>query len=56
MLRITLIMLVAVAAVAIPLGAYAAQPDAGSQEPEIEMEDFSFRPARMVVRCGPARS
>jgi plastocyanin len=52
MLRTTLIMLVAAAAVAIPLGAYAAQPDAGFQEPEIEMEDFSFRPARLVVRPG----
>jgi hypothetical protein len=35
MLRTTLIMLAAAAAVAIPLGAHAAQPDAGSQEPKI---------------------
>jgi plastocyanin len=52
MLRTMLVMLVAAAAVASSLAAHAAQPDAGSQEPEVEMEDFSFRPARLVARPG----
>jgi plastocyanin len=52
MLRTMLIALVATAAVAAPLGAFAAQPGARSQEPEVEMEDFAFRPARIGVRPG----
>jgi plastocyanin len=50
MLRRTLILLCATAGVGVPAAALAAQPQRGSQEPEIEMEDFSFRPARVVVR------
>jgi plastocyanin len=49
--RRTLIMLVAAAAVVVPLS-FAAQPTNRATEPEIEMEDFSFRPARKVVRPG----
>jgi plastocyanin len=50
MLRTKLIALVATVAVAVPLAAFAAQPSARSQEPEVEMEDFAFRPARIAVR------
>jgi hypothetical protein len=50
-----LVMLVAAAAVASSLAAHAAQPDAGSQEPEVEMEDFSFRPARFSRAARPGR-
>jgi plastocyanin len=48
--RRTLITLCVTAAVALPVGAFAAQPTARFIEPEIEVEDFSFRPARKVVR------
>jgi plastocyanin len=47
----TFIGLIALVVIALPLGADA-QPSVRVQEPEIEMEDFSFRPARMVVRPG----
>jgi plastocyanin len=50
MLRTMLIVLVATVAVAAPLAALAAQPGTRSQEPEVEMEDFAFRPARIAVR------
>jgi plastocyanin len=49
MLRRTLVVLCA-AGIGIPAGALAALPRATTQQPEVEMEDFSFRPARITAR------
>jgi plastocyanin len=50
MFRRTIIVLCASAGVGIPAAALAAQPKAGAQQPEVEIEDFSFRPARITAR------
>jgi plastocyanin len=50
MLRRTLIVLCAAAGLGTTAVALAAQPQVRSQQPEVEMEDFSFRPARITVR------
>jgi plastocyanin len=50
MLRRTLIVLCVTAGLGTAAVALGAQPQVGSQEPEVEMEDFSFRPARITAR------